>query len=379
MAANLDPRISRKRFLQGAAGVGIALGARRPARGVRRRRRRRQLRGGRHDDDAAADIKRGGVLRVGPRRRAARASRSTRAAAAPGSTRRASTRSTTRSTRVDPDLTQSPGLALEWNPNDDATVYEVKLRPDVVFHNGKSFTRRRRHLHAPADGRREAPRPLRGHEHQPRRPQEARRPDRADPAEEPDRRSGGLVRERHHGDGAGRRDRLHATRSGRGRSSSTPSRPASAATRSRTRTTGRRASRTSTRWEDISIDDADARLNALLSGEIDAMSQLGYPQAKAHTASGDIIVVNAPSPSMLCFYMAVDIAPLRQPEGARGVPPDPRPAGADRRRDLRLRHARQRPLRQGLQVLRRRHGGPRGRPREGEVAAQGGRPREPRR
>ena len=40
---------------------------------------------------------------------------------------------------VNPDLTTSPGLALEWNPNSDATVYEVKLRDGVTFHNGKSF------------------------------------------------------------------------------------------------------------------------------------------------------------------------------------------------------------------------------------------------
>ena len=44
----------------------------------------------------------------------------------------------------------------------------------------------------------------------------------------------------------------------------------------------------------------------------------------------------------------------------------------------RLRHARQRPLRQRASVLRRRPGRARAGPREGEVAAQGGRAREPR-
>ncbi|MFZ0386920.1 MAG: ABC transporter substrate-binding protein [Solirubrobacteraceae bacterium] len=43
-------------------------------------------------------------------------------------------------TLVAPDLSLKPGLALEWNANQDATVYEIKLRPDVTFHNGKSFT-----------------------------------------------------------------------------------------------------------------------------------------------------------------------------------------------------------------------------------------------
>jgi peptide/nickel transport system substrate-binding protein len=33
-----------------------------------------------------------------------------------------------------------PGLALAWTPNKDATVWEVKLRPGVVWHDGKPFT-----------------------------------------------------------------------------------------------------------------------------------------------------------------------------------------------------------------------------------------------
>ena len=40
---------------------------------------------------------------------------------------------------VNPDLSTKPGLALEWTPNKDATEWEVKLRPDVTFHNGKTF------------------------------------------------------------------------------------------------------------------------------------------------------------------------------------------------------------------------------------------------
>ncbi len=38
-----------------------------------------------------------------------------------------------------PDLSTSPGLALEMNANADATEYEVKLRAGVEFHNGKTF------------------------------------------------------------------------------------------------------------------------------------------------------------------------------------------------------------------------------------------------
>src|SRR5947208_5112667 len=37
------------------------------------------------------------------------------------------------------DQTTPPRLALEWNPDSDPTLYEVKLRDGVTFHNGKSF------------------------------------------------------------------------------------------------------------------------------------------------------------------------------------------------------------------------------------------------
>ena len=53
--------------------------------------------------------------------------------------------------------------------------------------------------------------------------------------------------------------------------------------------------------------------------------------------------IDAPSPAIQVFCMAVDIAPFDDPHVRAGVPADPRPPGADRRRALRLRHARQRP------------------------------------
>lgn len=42
--------------------------------------------------------------------------------------------------RLAPDFKLAPGLALEWNANKDATVYEIKLRQGVVWHDGKKFT-----------------------------------------------------------------------------------------------------------------------------------------------------------------------------------------------------------------------------------------------
>ena len=88
---------------------------------------------------------------------------------------------------VNPDLSTSPGLALEWTPNKDATVWEVKLRPGVKLHNGKTFgaddviysiqqmaktTRRARHpFVATIDLK---------------RPEGDQQSDRADPADRPD-------------------------------------------------------------------------------------------------------------------------------------------------------------------------------------------------
>jgi peptide/nickel transport system substrate-binding protein len=66
-------------------------------------------------------------------------------------------------------------------------------------------------------------------------------------------------------------------------------------------------------WEDISIDDPAARLNALLSGEIDMLTSLEPTQAKVHLESGEIQVIQAPSTAIHVFIMAVDIAPFDDP------------------------------------------------------------------
>ncbi len=64
-------------------------------------------------------------------------------------------------------------------------------------------------------------------------------------------------------------------------------------------------------WEDISISDNAARLNALLAGEIDMMSQLEFTQAKAQQESGDVQVIDAPSPAIQVILMAVDEGPFK--------------------------------------------------------------------
>src|SRR5262245_5626068 len=265
------------RFLQGAAGVSLALGA--PG-----------LRAACGGDDggsseaagmttASEDIKRGGVLRVG------------HVGAGKGESfnpgRGGAWIDTSRQyqlydplTRVEPDLTQSPGLALEWNPNEEATVYEVKLRPDVVFHNGKSFT---------ADDVIYTLRQMGDEKHLGHfavtniNLNDLKKIDDLTlqiPLKSPNADLAGsfvngttvIVQD-------GETDFTHPVGTGPFKFD--------------TFTPGERSHSLANKdyweegkpyvdaWEDISIDDEDARLNALLSGEIDAMSQLGYPQATA--------------------------------------------------------------------------------------------------
>ena len=59
-----------------------------------------------------------------------------------------------------------------------------------------------------------------------------------------------------------------------------------------------------------SIDDNNARLEALQSGQIDAMAQLPTADAKAHQATGDITVLVAKSPQAMMFYMDTTQAPF---------------------------------------------------------------------
>ena len=61
----------------------------------------------------------------------------------------------------------------------------------------------------------------------------------------------------------------------------------------------------------IGIDEPAARLNALLSGQIDMMSQLDPRQARAYLNGNRIRVLNAPSTTIQVFSMAVDLAPFR--------------------------------------------------------------------
>jgi peptide/nickel transport system substrate-binding protein len=304
-ASDLDPRISRKQFLHGAAGVTLALGSGGLLSAC----------GG--DDDGGTtgaadvdtdDIKRGGVFRVG------HVGGGKAEGFNPGVG--GGWIDTSRQyqiydplTRVNSDLTQAPGLALEWNPNDDSTVYEVKLRPDVVFHDGKTFG---------ADDVIYSLRLMGDEKHT---GHFAVANINLDDLRKIDDLTVEIPLKSPNADLAGSFVNGTTVMVADGHTDFTKPN-GTGPFKLETFTAGERShSLANTEywdegkpyvdaWEDISIDDADARLNALLSGEIDAMSQLGYPQAKAHLATGDINVLNAPSPSMLCFYMAVDKAPF---------------------------------------------------------------------
>ena len=45
-------------------------------------------------------------------------------------------------TRLGPDMTAQPDLALSWTPNDALTEWTFKLRPNVKFHDGSAFSAR---------------------------------------------------------------------------------------------------------------------------------------------------------------------------------------------------------------------------------------------
>ena len=192
---------------------------------------------------------------------------------------------------VNSDLTTAPGLALEWNINSDATEYEVKLRPDVVFHNGKSFG---------ADdviySIQQMAKPATSYAvpfvsgDRPQGPQEGQRPDGEDPAEGAGRRPG---RQLHH----------YNTWIVQDGETNFKNPVGTGPFMVDTFTPGQQSvfKKNPNYWVSgkpyvdelkiISIDDPTARLNALLSGEIDAMAQLPTAQAKAQPATGDIFVL----------------------------------------------------------------------------------------
>jgi peptide/nickel transport system substrate-binding protein len=212
-------------------------------------------------------------------------------------------------TRVAPDLSIQPGLALEWNPNADATVWEVKLRPDVTWHDGSpfgaddviySFQLMADPGHVGHAGVTNI------------RIKEVKKQDDLTlvvPLKAPNaapwlsfvQQNNVIVKN-------GTKDYSHPI--GTGPFMFQEFTPGERSLCVKNPNYWEAGKPYVDEWEDISISDNDARLNALLGGQIDMMSQLDFTQAKAHQETGDINVIDAESPSINVFLMAVDEKPF---------------------------------------------------------------------
>ncbi len=211
--------------------------------------------------------------------------------------------------RVSPTLEIEPGLALEWNPNNDSTVWEVKLRPDVTWHDGKPFTaddviytlqemNDAKHIsHSSVTN-------VKLGDVKKLNDLTLRIPLKAPNARLFDsfvQQNTVIVQ-----DGAKDFSKPVGTGPFVFESFSTGERSLC----KRNPNYWEEGKPYVDEWEDISIDDNAARLNALLSGEIDMMSQLPFAQAKDQQQRGEIQVLAADSPAIQVFIMAVDIAPF---------------------------------------------------------------------
>jgi len=63
--------------------------------------------------------------------------------------------------------------------------------------------------------------------------------------------------------------------------------------------------------EILSIPDAQTRLNALVTGQVDAIEYVPYPQAKQQQSGGQVTILNAVGSSMVPIYMACDLDPFK--------------------------------------------------------------------
>jgi peptide/nickel transport system substrate-binding protein len=215
--------------------------------------------------------------------------------------------------RVDPELNLAPGLATEWEPNADSTVWQFRLRPDVVWHDGKPLTAEdviytirswadKKHvaraastnilldeLNAVDDLTLEIP--LKG--------------PNARLADSFTQQNNVVIQD-------GTTDFTNPIGTGPFKIESFTVGERSLAVRNPDY--WEEGKPYVDEWEDISIDDNAARLNALLAGEIDMMSQIEPTQAKANLDAGQIQILRAPSPTAIqVFYMAVDVPPFDDP------------------------------------------------------------------
>jgi peptide/nickel transport system substrate-binding protein len=215
--------------------------------------------------------------------------------------------------RVNPDLSLAPGLALEWTANADSTVWTFALRPDVVWHDGAPFTADdviytlqgwgdEKHIaHSAVTNIRLA---------------ELRKVDDLTleiPLKSPNARLvDSFTQQNNVIIKNGTTDFAKPIGTGPFKFQEFTVGERSLCVRNENY--WEEGKPYVDEWEDISISDNAARLNALLAGEIDMMSQIEPTQAKAQLDGGQIQVIRAPSPTAIqVFYMAVDIPPFDDP------------------------------------------------------------------
>ncbi|HEX2045708.1 MAG TPA: ABC transporter substrate-binding protein [Gaiellaceae bacterium] len=211
--------------------------------------------------------------------------------------------------RVGPTLEVEPGLALEWNPNEDSTLWEVKLRPDVTWHDGKPFT---------ADDVIYTLGQMGDAKHVSHASvlninlRDVRKVDDLTleiPLKSPNARLfDSFVQQNTVIVQDGATDFTRPVGTGPFMFQSFTVGERSLCTRNPNY--WEQGKPYVEEWEDISIDDNAARLNALLAGEVDMISQIPFAQAKQQQEQGDIQVIAAESPALQVFLMAVDIAPF---------------------------------------------------------------------
>ena len=211
--------------------------------------------------------------------------------------------------RVNPDFSQSPALALAWTPNATRTVWEVKLRPGVKWHDGSPFTAddviySLRQMGNPKHVGHAAVLNIRLADVKKKGPLLVRIP-----LKSPDARlSDSFVQQNTVMIKNGETDFAHPIGTGPFMFKSFEVGVRSLCTRNPDYWEHGKPYVDS--WEDISIDDNSARLNALLAGQIDMMSQLDFNQAKAQKSAKKIQVIDAPSPAYQVFIMRTDRPPF---------------------------------------------------------------------
>ncbi len=215
---------------------------------------------------------------------------------------------------VNADLTPAPGLALEWNANSDATEYEVKLRPDVTFHNGKSFgaddvifsiqqmAKPATSYAVPFVSGIDIKGMKKINDLTLKIPLKA--PD-ADLAINFTPYNTWIFQD-------GETNFKNPVGTGPFMFESfTPGQQSVFKKNPNYWVSGQPYV---DELKIISIDDPTARLNALLNGDIDAMAQLPTAQAKAHAQTGDMFVLSGKSPQPMMFYMDTTKAPFNDPD-----------------------------------------------------------------